>query len=56
MLSVTLLCTMDSRSPSTFLLAIETVVSELLDIKLAMNVCFFIVAKEKGTLGTCFKD
>ena len=38
MLSVTLLCTMDSKSPSTFLLAMESVPSGLLGIKLAMDV------------------
>ena len=38
MLSVTLLCTVDSKSPSTFLLAMESLPSGLLGIKLAMDV------------------
>ena len=47
MLSVTLLCAMDAKSPSKFLLATETVAFGFLGIKLAIDVCFFFIAKEK---------
>ena len=47
MLSVTLLHTVDLRSPSTFPLVMRSVDSGLLDMKLAMEVCFFFIAKEK---------
>ena len=45
--SVTLLCAMDSKIPSTCLLAMESVASGLFDTKLPMDVCFFFIAKGK---------
>ena len=47
MLSLTLLCTMDSTSFSTFLLTLKPLVSRLFDIKLAINVYFSFIIKEK---------
>ena len=47
MLSLTLLCTMDSTSLSTFLLTLKPLVSRLFDIKLAINVYFSFIIKEK---------
>ena len=37
--------------PSTFLLAMELVISALFDIKLAMITCFFFIVKEKMSFG-----
>ena len=50
LLSITLLCTMDLKNPSTFLMAIESVVFGLFDIKLTMNICFFFICR-----GSCFE-
>ena len=36
--------------PSTFLLAMELVISALFDIKLAMITCFFFIVKEENEL------
>ena len=56
MLSVTLLCTMDSESPSIFLFAVEqVVVSGFLDIELTIDVCFFFIVKDKMNFGFHFK-
>ena len=38
---------MDSKIPSTCLLAMESVASGLFDTKLPMDVCFFFIAKGK---------
>ena len=44
---------MDSKIPSTCLLAMESVASGLFDTKLPMDVCFFFIAKGKiGLWGT----
>ena len=56
MLSVTLLCTMDSESPSIFIFAVEqVVVSGFLDIELTIDVCFFFIVKDKMNFGFHFK-
>lgn len=50
-LSVTLLCTVDSNSSSAFLLAMESVVSGLLEFKRIMDVYSFFIAKKNINFG-----